>query len=450
MHHLFWRVFALIVLLIAWPSRSWCQTNAATSQVTLTLSELQEMALANNRTLKIADLQIEKARHEVAAARTRQGPALGARVFEGLLSRLDFTFPAGAWGTFPTTGPIPPQQTTVTRSAGRATFLSIEAAQPLTQLASVKPAVRQLGLEREVLEERRRGRAQAITTEVRRIYYEILQMQDAIAAADAGVTLYRGLQQQAAAQVAAQSAFSADLATVQAELARREHAARVLRSSLATTNQRLGLLIGRDMAVAPNIARITSVPETPVELAAVASTAVDERPDVREAMLKVRQAGENLREKRAQRLPEISAVVRFVGAESVDVLPGAVMMAGVFATWEPFDWGRKRRGIAASATLLSQATLALEETRAQARIEVEARQRQFVDARQGIPVAERARAAAEERLRLTRVRHDAQQALLTDVLQAEASLAEANLEYQRAVLALSTAEAEYQRALGKM
>jgi len=52
-------------------------------------------------------------------------------------------------------------------------------------------------------------------------------------------------------------------------------------------------------------------------------------------------------------------------------------------------------------------------------------------------------------LRVTTGRYKFQAVLLSDVLQSQASLAEANHEYQSALLAFWTAKAEFEKALGE-
>jgi len=444
------RRILVIGVLLACPVAARAQQAAASPQARLTLNELVDMALANNRLLKIADLDTAKAKNEANAARTRQWPNLGVQLFEGHLNTLDFTFAAGSLGTFPDAGPIPRTETKVSAESDLASVLSVQASQPLTQLRKVRAGVRQLDFEREVMEERRRGRAQTVVSEVRRLYYAILETDNALTSSEAAVTAYRELQRLTTERVNAQSAFPADLASVQAELAQREHSSLTLRNSLATLKQQLGLLVGRDLEPSVLLSAIEAAPALTIDLAAAQTRALGQRPDVREAELKVKQAEDRVREKRAERLPEVSAVVRFIGLKNITVLPTTITAFGIYATWEPFDWGRKRQDIAASGNLVAQASLALREAQSQARVDVDARYRQLEEARALVPVAELARSAAEQQLRLTRTRFEAQTAFQSDVLQAEAALAEAERAYRKALLATMTAEAELRRALGEM
>ena len=141
----------------------------------VTLEQLLEAALANNRTLKIAEAQVAKAQADARAASKRQFPEFETQLFEGPMSSFDFMFRAGVFGTFPTTGPIPPADTNVHNPSKIATLFQFQASQPLTQLWRIKANVQQLEYERDVMEERRRARAQSISSDVRRQYYAVLE-----------------------------------------------------------------------------------------------------------------------------------------------------------------------------------------------------------------------------------------------------------------------------------
>jgi outer membrane protein TolC len=74
----------------------------------LTLAAAVQLAVANNRQVETARLQVEKAEADLATARTRRLPVFETEVsVSQLLTPVDFAFPQGAFGTFPGTGPIP-------------------------------------------------------------------------------------------------------------------------------------------------------------------------------------------------------------------------------------------------------------------------------------------------------------------------------------------------------
>jgi outer membrane protein TolC len=237
---------------------------------------------------------------------------------------------------------------------------------------------------------------------------------------------------------------------MQAELARREHAVTAARDALANARDQMAVIVGRELPADLVFAPVAGLPETTVNLADAEAKALKQRPEVREAALKVEQARQGVSVRRAERLPDVSLAMRFVGFNNVEVLPPAVTAVGLSLTWQPFDWGRKRNEIAAGEHTLAAAGQALEDAQAQVRTDVRARYRKLAEVRQLIAAADLMRKAADQRLQLTRSRFEAQSALRGDVLQAEATLAEADREYRRAVLACWTAEAELQLAIGEM
>lgn len=448
MSHLVRSIFAFALLLLSATPMS--GQPLSVPQGPITLEALLETALANNRSLKIADALAAKAREDADSARTRQFPNLDLRLFEGPVSEFDFMFRAGSFGTFESTGPVPPADTKVNNPSRLSTVVQFEFSQPLTQLFRIKATVRQLETEQAALEERRRGRAQDVANDVRRQYYAVLEAQSGVAASDAGVAWYRELARLAGQQVDAQTAFEAEALGVRAELARRELEGTVLRNTLATQKQQLGLLVGRDIDPESPLAAFDGLPPPAVDAATIHARALQQRSEIREAQLRVQQAQHGVSAREAERIPDVSLTVRFLGLHNIEVLPPTVAAVGLSLAWQPFDWGRKRRDIAASGQQLTQASLALQETQAQIKVDVDARYRHLAEARARIAVADLARRAAAEQLRLVQTRFEAQSALRGDVLRAEAARAEADRDYRRAVLACWTADADLKRAIGEM
>lgn len=444
------RFLVVVGLWLACPEPIWGQTPPPPFQSPLTLQQVLDAALANNRQLKIAEAQVAKAQADANAASKRQLPAFNTQLFGGPVSEFDFMFRAGVFGTFPTTGPIPPADTKVNSPSKFATLFQFQATQPLTPLFRIRATLHQLEYERDVMEERRRARAQLISSDVRRQYYAVLEAQSAVMASDAAVNYYKELYRVAREQQEAKTAFEADTLAVQAELTRRQYVGTTLKNQLATLKQQLGITVGRDIDSELPFAPADGVSTLQIDLASAQARAVKQRPELREAQLRVQQAQQGVDAKRAERIPDLNLTMRFFGLNNVEVLPPAVAAVGLQATWDIFDWGRKRSEISASERVRTEAELSLLETQAQVRLDVDVRYRQLMEARELIGVADVARKAADQRLRLTRARFEAQSALRGDVLQAEASMAEAERDYRRAVLASLTAEADLQRAIGEM
>src|ERR1043166_1978433 len=84
----------------------------------LTLDDALALALANNRQLQSAMLAEQRAANDVAVARSRRLPVFSSETqLSRLLKPVDITFPEGAFGNFPATGPVPSTDTTITTPA---------------------------------------------------------------------------------------------------------------------------------------------------------------------------------------------------------------------------------------------------------------------------------------------------------------------------------------------
>jgi outer membrane protein TolC len=439
----------VVGLLVLGPSTAWAQPPAGTPTRTVTLDELIARAVANNRPLKIATLQADKAARDLASGKTRQFASLELQVFEGHLNNFAFTFQPGAFGTNEQTGPVPSQVTKVSNGSNFSSYFSFQASQPLVQQRRIHLGIDQLKAEQSVMDERRRAAEQSVVNNVRNLYYAILATESAVKASDAGVAFARERQRLATEQVNAQTMFMADLAAAKADTAGREQAALTLKNQLATLTQQMGILVGGDLDPGVSFAPIGALPEGSIDLATVTAAALSERPDVREAKLKVTQAQDAVKSKKAEFLPDVSLIARVIGMDNVGILPTQIVAVGVFGTWEPFDWGRKRAEIKANSDVATSASLALEETQAQAKLDIDTKYRQLEEARALVPAAQLARDAAAEKLRLAHTRLEANTVLQGDVLEAEAALAAAERDLQRARTAWLTADADFQRALGK-
>src|SRR5262245_22883766 len=81
----------------------------------LTLEQAVALALENNRAVKNAELEVSKQEDSLAIARTKRLPKIDASVFGSmLLSKVDFTFKKGDFGTFPSGEPNPSSDVKVT------------------------------------------------------------------------------------------------------------------------------------------------------------------------------------------------------------------------------------------------------------------------------------------------------------------------------------------------
>jgi outer membrane protein len=425
---------------------AWSQAEA---EPPLTVEQAIAMAIDNNRLVKIKALDVEKADHDLAALKTRRRPNFDVRMLDGTLAApLAFTFQTGAFGTFPATGPIPFQDTSIRTEPRLSGILFAQVAQPLTQLRTIGFGVRALEVGRDLAREQVRAEQQAIGHNVRRLFYGLFEAQGGLVANEESLSLYRELDRLVSEYVERQVALPAEALTIKTALAKQELASVVLRNTIATLKEQLNLTLGRDLNTDLTSAPPAMVTTFEADLAGAQTAALEGRPEVREARLKVQQADYDLQRTKAAAIPEVSATFNYLGFYNFEVLPRNVAVVGVLGSWEPWDWGRKREEAGSKTRTLEQARLAVTEAEDSVRVDVSEKLRKVQEARAMLRVLDLGQQTAREKLRVAIEQNRQQATLQRQVLEAQAASADADQQYRHALTAFWTARADFERAIG--
>lgn len=443
------RNLSLIVVLglagAFWPTASLAQESGAI----LTLDQAIATAIDNNRIGKINALGEARAADEIKALGTERLPKFDLKAFEGgVLSPITFTFAQGAFGTFPSTGPIPFADTTVESPRALSTAVLFTAVQPITQLRRVSTGERLLKLGQQLAEEKSRAARLTLIGDVRRAYFGLQQVGAGLAAAREALTQLEELERVVGEYVEREVALPADHLAVRTERARVDQTIVTLRNLEATLKERINLLMGRDLATPFVAAGEFAGAQVDIDLAAAVASARTGRPAIREAALNVQRATEDMKLTEQKRLPDVGVGITVARLFNVDVVPETIAAAGILVSWEPFDWGRRRLERTDKARVLEQARLAQQEAESAVTLDVNARHRKVIEASSALQVADLARQTASERLRVTTDRYRIEAALLKDVLEAQTAVARTIQEYQQALGAFWTARADLDEAIG--
>ena len=208
-------------------------------------------------------------------------------------------------------------------------------------------------------------------------------------------------------------------------------------------------LLGRDVRTDFIVEPVASLSIAEIDLNAARTRALERRPDLREAKLKVEQADLDRRLTKADRIPELSVAVSYSSYFNIDVMPTNLATAGLQFKWEPFDWGRKGKQLAAKTHTVEQARLSLRDAEDRVIVDVNTRFRTLAEKRALLNVAQMAQVASREKLRVKTNQYQVQAALLPDVLQLRAEQADSDDHYQQALLAFWTAKADFENAIGE-
>jgi len=416
----------------------------------LTLDRAIQLAVENNRQIQTAALQLQKANEDVEVARTHRLPVFDIQGQAAqLLTPVDFAFPQGAFGEFPGVGPIPATDTDVSVPRQLTYYFSSQVSQPITQLFRIGLGIDSARATSALEQEHLNAQRLSVTNSVKRLYFAILQSESALDSTEQAIALYRELDRTLEVRVAQKVALRADSLDVQFRLAKEELTRTTYQNTLASQKEQLNQLLGRDVRTDFVVEPVTALSIAEVDVEAARTRALENRPDLREARLKVEQADLDRRLKKADRIPELSVAVSYSSYFNIDVMPTNLATAGLQLKWEPFDWGRKGHELAAKTHTVTQARLAVRDTEDRIIVDVNNRFRTLSEKRALLNVARMAQATSREKLRVKTNQYQVQAALLPDVLQLRTEQASSDDQYQQALLAFWTAKADFENAIGE-
>ena len=441
---------AMAVILVAALGLSPCANAQTGGGEILTLDEAISLARSNNRDLKHSGLDVGKQREALGAAKSYLYPRLDSSVLATqLLTPIDFTIKAGQLGTFPTTGPIPGSNTDLHTPARPIAIASVTATQPLTQLFRIHLSVSQQRLNIDAARLSFDESEQKLTDDVRQAYYEVLESQSRHESQESMLKYLQELQQLTERRFGQQAALEADKLSVKAEVAKAVYQLTTIEDTLADRKEVLNHLLGRNLQTDFSVESVpASFPEDQ-DLAAARATALEHRPEIKQAANRQNQAELQTRIEKTRYIPDISIQASYLNPTNINFLPQNIGSVGALLTWQPWDWGKKRHNVGQDVLAEKQAALSAEDTREQILLDVDSHFRRLREARAHLAVIEAARNAETEKLRNQQEASSQQSILPSDLLRQQASVVDVEDQYRQAILGYWKARADFQKALGE-
>jgi outer membrane protein TolC len=420
----------------------WSQQISSASDEALTLDQAIALALRENHSVRDAELEAGKSHDALAATRTSRLPSMNLFA----LATEQFVKPEGIGNIFPGVGSF--FSIGIPRRPHAAVAGLI--LQPLSQQYRLSLDVKQAKLAQDMERERVRLVKQSTIDQVKQIYYGILQTQSALESIQEAITSYRELDRVTIDKVTQQVSLKNASLEVKTRLAKAEYEAINLSNDLATKKEQLNDLLGRNVRTEFRLNPIRGVSGFPADLESARNRALEQRPEIREARLKIKQAEVDRRIKKSEYIPDVNAGFIYMTFRNFDeIVPKNLADAGLTFKWEVFDWGRKRDELAEKDKTIRQTQERLREAEDSVLIDVSDKFRKLQQTRQALVVAQLAEETARETLRINTSQYKLTAAILSDVLQSQSTLAEANHQFQQALLGYWTAQAEFEKALGE-
>jgi outer membrane protein len=435
-----------LVMLIPGGAAS-AQGTVSTSAEMLTLDQAISLALSDNHAMKIAKLGVERTDEDISAAKTFRLPSLHAfTLVQGNLANNELQVPNPAANLFPGLGPF----FALDDRRKATTIFAASAIEPLTQQYRIGLQIKSQRVSRELAQAKLRQQQHETIDQVKKAYYAILQTGSALSSVREALKSYHELDKVTGDNVLQHVSLKADLLTVQTRLAKVEYQQLELNNQLATQKEQLNTLLGRVVSTEFEVAGVPAFTSFENDLPAARKSALERRPELQQARLAVEQATLDRRIKKSEYIPDVSAGFIYLTPRNFSsVIPKNFANVGVVVSWEFFDWGRKKHQLSEKEKAVEQAKNSVKETEDKVLIDVGDKLRKLQQSSKALRVAELAESSAKENLRVSTGQYKYQAAMLSDVLQSQASLAEATNQYQQALLGFWTARAEFEKSLGE-
>jgi outer membrane protein TolC len=445
------RVSLILGLQLTLFSVAWAQTPEAANgnEPLLTLDEAIRIASGTNRDIHISKIEIIKAQETVAQVKTNYLPKLDANVLAGVpLQPLNFRVPAGSLGTYPATGPIPATDTNIHSPVQFGAFVNASATQPLTQLFKVNLAVKQARLGIDLAKEGVRAQSQDTVRQVKEAYYQVAELQAQVASARAAVRSLSELSTLTEQRLAQETVLLSDSLTVKAKLKQQRYQLLTAEDAFELQKQNLNRLLGRDLRTSFSVEMLPFGELVECDLDTARKQALEQRPELRGARLQTKIAELDVRREHAKYIPDLSLQVSYLGFQNVNFLPQSTGAVGFAFQWQPFDWGYKKHRIAELKATTEQKATTESDIEQRILLDVEEKFRKLEEARILLDAQTDQREAEQTKLGEVTNRYNQKAALLSDLIQQQAAVSQAEAQYQQVLAGFWTARANFEKAIG--
>ena len=225
-------------------------------------------------------------------------------------------------------------------------------------------------------------------------------------------------------------------------------------NDLALAKSSFNTLLRREINTPLKVVDILEYKPFPLGFEESLQEALRQRPEIKNAELKIEQAKENVKISRSGFFPTLNLTSSYNKLSEEPGLMGELRTERwsiqALATFTIGDWGKTAYKVGESKVKVTQAEDAKIQLKEGIILEVKDDYLNMLVAEKNIGVAEKAIEQAEENLRMNEERYRYQVATATDVLDAVTLLAQARTNYYGALSDFNVAKASLERAMGRM
>jgi len=427
-----------------------CAALAGAAEVRrLTLAEAVHLAVAQNRTLKIARLKVEENEQKKAGERSAYFPSLTTRANVWQITELqNIQIPAGALGTVGG-APNPAQNVTIPQGQNTLYSSGTMLAQPLTQLLRIHQANRMAAAEVASSRDDVKKAENEVAVQVHTLYYGILVAQMEKKAAEQQTTYAAENLRESEEDVRNGSALKVAAIGGRAGLLEGQQAVLTADLQLADLrtelNDLLGLPLDTELELDPEVAtNFETLPK-----AEYLKMAWAQNPEILSAEETVRKAQAGVKAAKTAYIPDVTAFARYSYQNGVPFLVRNFGTFGVDLDYDLFDFGKRRAAVRERAAQLAQAEQNLERLKEEVAVAIERSYNKVERTKSLVNVATQVATLRQESERLATNQAAQGEVLVSERRQATAARYKAQADLLQASLGYLLARAELEQAVGR-
>lgn len=322
----------------------------------LTLTDAVQLAISQNRDLRIARLRVTESQAKKAEARSSYFPELkNHSSVLGLTALESVEIPAGAFGVVPNAGLVPNHNVQINQGASAVETSGTTLVQPLTQLIRIRQQNRIAAAEVATTRDEVKKTEDEVAVKVHQLYFGILEARLVKQAADQEAAYAETHLHETEEDIQRGNALKVSAINNQVSLlqSRQDSLTAELQVSdlTAELNDLLGLPLDTLLELAP--VEPTSLQLQPRE--AYVQSALADNPEIHAAAERVEQAKAGVKTAKSKFIPDVSAFARQSYQNGVPFLVHNFGTFGLEMDYDVFDFGKRRAEVRVNEAKLAEA-----------------------------------------------------------------------------------------------
>lgn len=418
----------------------------------LTLSQAIDLALRQNRDLKLAHLSVVDSEHKKEIARSAYFPQIKNESMVAHITELaGVDIPAGAFGNHPATGLIPGTSLFLDQGALTSYTSGTGLDQPFTQMFKIHASNRAAVADINTAKIQVNQAENEVALKVRQLYYGILVAQLKQQAAAEEVAASEVKYQESTDAVARGQALEVAVLESRASLLDAKQTSLTeklqIHDLIITLDDLMGLPLTTELQLDSDASALSMAIPSREECIQIAR---ENSPEIRAAKQGVDKAKAGLSAAKDAYIPDITGLARYSYQSGVPLLVHNFGTFGFSFSYDLFDGGKRNAEIRDSRTLLAEAQLSLERAEEEVAVQVEKAYDKVEQLQDLVGVADEALQARTEAARLTDRKFEQDAALASARAEAHAKEITAKASSLEANLGLSLAQGDLKRTIGQL